>query len=150
MKVILLADVKNLGKKYEVKEVADGYARNLLFPKNVVREATPEALEWLAMQKEILTAKAEQSLEHIQNTASSLDGLEVVISVKVGDEGQLFEHITNQKIAERLKEMGFDVKKTQVQLESPIKELGEFPVKVRFDHNLEAELRVIISEIQES
>ncbi len=149
MKVILLADVKNLGKKYEVKEVADGYARNLLFPKNVVREATPEALEWLAMQKEILTAKAEQSLEHIQNTASSLDGLEVVISVKVGDEGQLFEHITNQKIAERLKEMGFDVKKTQVQLESPIKELGEFPVKVRFDHNLEAELRVIISEIQE-
>ena len=148
MQVILLADIKNLGKKYEVKEVADGYARNLLFPKNVVREATPEALEWLAMQKEILTAKAEQSLEHIQNTASSLDGLEVVISVKVGDEGQLFEHITNQKIAERLKEMGFDVKKTQVQLESPIKELGEFPVKVRFDHNLEAELRVIINEAQ--
>ncbi|MBI2452743.1 MAG: 50S ribosomal protein L9, partial [Parcubacteria group bacterium] len=112
MKVILLADVKNLGKKYEIKEVADGYARNLLFPKNVVREATPEALEWLAMQKEILAAKAEQALKHIQDTASSLDGLEVVISVKVGDEGQLFEHITNQKIAERLKEMGLEVKKT--------------------------------------
>lgn len=144
-----MADVKNLGKKYEIKEVAQGYARNLLFPKNVVREATPEALEWLAMQKEILAAKAEQALKHIQDTASSLDGLEVVISVKVGDEGQLFEHITNQKIAERLKEMGLEVKKTQVQLESPITELGEFPVKVRFDHNLEAELRVIVNEVQE-
>ena len=143
-----MADVKNLGKKFEIKEVAQGYARNLLFPKNVVREATPEALEWLAMQKEILAAKAERALKHIQDTASSLDGLEVVISVKVGDEGQLFEHITNQKIAERLKEMGLEVKKNQVQLESPITELGEFPVKVRFDHNLEAELRVIINEAQ--
>ncbi|MBI4123151.1 MAG: 50S ribosomal protein L9 [Parcubacteria group bacterium] len=149
MKVILLQDVKNLGKKYEVKDVADGYARNLLFPKNVVREATPETLEWLAMQKEILAAKAEESLKHIQDTASSLDGLEVVIAVKVGDSGQLFENITSQKIAERLKEMGFEVKKNQVQLEVPIKELGEFPVKVRLDHNLEAELRVIISEVQE-
>jgi len=148
MKVILLADVKNLGKKFEIKEVAQGYARNLLFPKNVVREATPEALEWLAMQKEILAAKAERALKHIQDTASSLDGLEVVISVKVGDEGQLFEHITNQKIAERLKEMGLEVKKNQVQLESPITELGEFPVKVRFDHNLEAELRIIVNEAQ--
>jgi len=143
-----LADVKNLGKKFEIKEVAQGYARNLLFPKNVVREATPEALEWLAMQKEILAAKAERALKHIQDTASSLDGLEVVISVKVGDEGQLFEHITNQKIAERLKEMGLEVKKNQVQLESPITELGEFPVKVRFDHNLEAELRIIVNEAQ--
>ncbi len=150
MKVILLQDVKNLGKKYEVKDVADGYARNLLFPKNVVREATPEALEWLSMQQGILAAKAEESLKHIQDTASSLDGTEVVITVKVGDEGQLFENITNQKIAERLKEMGFEVKKAQVQLEFPIKETGEFPVKVRLDHNLEVELRVIISEAQES
>ena len=150
MKVILLQDVKNLGKKYEVKDVADGHARNLLFPKNVVREATPEALEWLAMQQGILAAKAEESLKHIQDTASSLDGTEVVIAVKVGDEGQLFENITNQKIAERLKEMGFEVKKAQVQLEFPIKETGEFPVKVRLDHNLEVELRVIISEVQES
>ena len=145
-----MQDVKNLGKKYEVKDVADGYARNLLFPKNVVREATPEALEWLSMQQGILAAKAEESLKHIQDTASSLDGTEVVITVKVGDEGQLFENITNQKIAERLKEMGFEVKKAQVQLEFPIKETGEFPVKVRLDHNLEVELRVIISEAQES
>lgn len=149
MKVVLLADVKNLGKKHEVKEVADGYARNLLFPKGLAKEATPDVLEWLAMQKEILAAKAEESLKHIQDTASSLDGMEVVITVKVGDEGQLFENITSQKIAERLKEMGFEVKKAQVQLEVPIKELGEFPVKVRLDHNLEAELRIIISEVQE-
>jgi large subunit ribosomal protein L9 len=149
MRVILLADIKNLGKKYEIKEVADGHARNLLFPKNLVKEATPDALEWLALQKELLTAKAEEGLKSIQELASRLDGFEVTISVRVGEEGQLFEHITGQKIAERLKEMGMDVKKSQVQLEVPIKEIGEFPVKIRFDHNLEAEVRVIVSEAPE-
>jgi large subunit ribosomal protein L9 len=67
----------------------------------------------------------------------------------VGDEGQLFESVTAQKISERLKEMGFDIKKSQLELESPIKEVGEFPVKVKFEHNLEAEIRVIIAEEKE-
>ncbi len=149
MKVILLADVKDLGKKHEVKEVAPGHARNFLFPRGFAKEATPEALEWLALQQEILVAKAEEALRNTQEAASKLDGMEVVIGVKVGEEGQLFEHITAQKVAERLKEMGFDVKKNQVQLDVPIRELGEFPVKVRFDHNLETELKVIINETQE-
>jgi len=66
--------------------------------------------------------------------------------MKVGDEGQLFESVNTQKIAERLKEMGFDVAKSQIKLEQPIKELGEFPVKVAFEHNLEATISVIVVE----
>ena len=146
MKVILLQDVENLGKKFELKEVADGHARNLLIPRGLVKKATPEAMAWLETQKEILTQKAEAELKKAQDLASSLDDLEVSLRVKVGEEGQLFESITPQRIADRLKEMGFSVKKNQIQLADPLKELGEFPVKISLEHNLEVEIRVIITE----
>ena len=69
-----------------------------------------------------------------------------MIPVKLGEEGQLFESINAQKISEKMKEMGLEIKKSQIQLADPIKELGEFPVKIKFEHNLEAEIRVIINE----
>ena len=78
--------------------------------------------------------------------ASKLDGLELSIAIKIGEEGQLFESITSQKILEKLKEMGFEVKKSQISLEKPIKELGEFPVKINLDHNLEIEIKLIVTE----
>lgn len=145
MKVILLQDVEGLGKKYELKEIKNGYARNLLLPQKIARAATKQALKWLADQKEIIEKEAEEDLKKSQALASELDGSELNISVKVGDEGQLFESINNQKIVEKLKEMGFDVKKSQVKLENPIKELGEFPVSIQLDHNLEVEIKVIVT-----
>ncbi len=150
MKVILLQDIEKTGKKLEVKNVADGFAKNLLIPKGLARPATKEALKWLEMQKEIEGKKSEDALKRTQEVASSMEGLEVPVSVKVGDEGQLYESITAQKIAERLKEMGYDIKKTQIELKDPIKEIGEFPAKIRFDHNLEVEIRVIVSHKEES
>ena len=146
MKVILLQDIENLGKKNEVKNVKAGYARNFLFPKNFAKPATKEALKWVEAQKEIEATKAEEALKSSQKVASSLDGQEIMILVKVGEEGQLFESITVQKISEKLKESNFEIKKSQILLEEPIKELGEFPVKVRFEHNLEAEIRVRVVE----
>jgi large subunit ribosomal protein L9 len=149
MKVILLEDVEKIGKKFEVKEVKDGYARNFLIPKGLAKPATKEALIWLETQKDIEEKKAEKSLKEIQEIASSIDDQEVVIQVKVGDQDQIFESIGAQKISEKLKEAGFDIKKSQIELAEPIKELGEFPVKVKFDHNLEAEIRVIVSKEEE-
>lgn len=146
MKVILLENIDKIGKKLEVKEVKDGYARNFLLPKGLVKIADEQALKWLENQKEIIEKKAEENLKESQGTATSIDGMEVMISVKVGDEGQLFEHITASKIADKLKEMGFNVRKEQIDLEEPIGEMGEFPVKVKFEHNLESEVQVIISE----
>ena len=146
MKVILLKDVENVGKQFEIKEVADGHARNLLIPQGLVKPATKEAVAWVETQREILTKKAEEELKGVQELASKLDDFELQIPVKVGDEGQLFEQINSQKIADRLKEVGLEVKKSQVRLEEPIKEIGEFPVKLTFDHNLEAEIKVIVSE----
>jgi large subunit ribosomal protein L9 len=145
MKIILLQDVDGLGKKYEVKDVKDGHARNLLLPEKMARAATKEALKWLSDQKEVIEKEAEEDLKKIQAVASGLDGLEINIEVKVGDEGQLFESINSQKIIEKLKEMGFEVKKSQVKMESPIKELGEFPININLAHNMEAEVKVIIS-----
>jgi len=146
MKVILLQDVDKIGKKHEVKEVADGHARNFLIPKGLVKPATAEALKWLEGQKKILKEEAEEDLKKVQDLATNLDGQEIIMPVKVGEEKQLFETITVQKIFEKLKEMGFDVKKAQIISEEPIKELGEFPVKIRFSHNLEVEIKVIITE----
>jgi len=146
MRVILLQDIDNLGKKYEIKDVKDGYARNFLIPQNLVKIADKKGLEWLTTQKEAEEKKAEEELKKIQETASQIDGLEVVIPIKIGEEGQLFEKINNQKISEKLKELGFDVKKQRIELAQPIEELGEFPVKVKFEHNLESEIRVVVTE----
>jgi len=146
MRVILLQDVENLGKMHEVKEVKNGYARNFLIPKGLVKPATKQAIKWLETQKEIEAKKAEEQLKKFQDSASSIDDQEVIIPVKVGADGQLFESITVQKILEKLKEMGFEVKKAQINLENPIKELGDFPVKIKFEHNLEAEIKVIVTE----
>jgi len=146
MRVILLQDIENIGKKYDIKEVADGYARNFLIPKGLAKLATEEALLWLETQKEIEAKKAEEDLKKVQEIASAIDDQEVIIPVKVGEDGQLFESVNVQKIFEKLKELGFNVKKTQIELPEPIKELGEFPVKIKFEHNLEAEIKVIIIE----
>ena len=149
MKVILLQDVEKIGKKYEVKEVADGHARNFLIPKGLVKPVTEKSLKWLEAQQEVLKEKAEQDLKKFQDLATSLDGQEIMMPVKVGEEKQLFEAISVQKIFEKLKEIGFDVKKNQIILAEPIKELGEFPVKIRFSHNLEVEIKVIVTEEKE-
>lgn len=146
MKVILLQDVDKVGKKYEVKRVASGYARNFLIPKGLAKLATEKSLEWLETQKEILKKKAEEELKTVQGRASGLDGLEVIIPVKIGEEEQLYESISAQKISDKLKEAGFNIKKSQIALKEPIKELGEHPVKVHFEHNLETEIKVIVTE----
>jgi len=144
MKVILLQDVENLGKKYEIKNVKAGYARNFLFPKELAKPATKEALKWLEAQREVSEKKAEEGLKKAQDSASVIDGQEITIPVKIGEEGQLFESVNVQKVWEELKEAGFEVNKNKIILEKPIKELGEFPVKIRLEHNLEVEIKVII------
>lgn len=149
MKVILLQDIADLGKKYEVKEVKNGHARNFLIPQGLVKPATKENLKWLESQKKSEEVKAEDELKKIQGLASNIDGLEVAVSVKVGEDDQLFESINSQKVAEKLKELGFDIKKSQILLENPIKELGEFPIKVTLEHNLEAEITLIVNQEKE-
>ena len=145
MRIILLKDVDKVGKKYEIKEVKNGYARNFLIPNGLAKPATKESVVWLETQKEIEEKKSEKELKKTQEVASTFDGQEIIIPVKIGKEqDQLFESITAQKISEKLKELGLEIKKNQIELPEPIKELGEYPVKIKFEHNLEAEIKVIV------
>jgi large subunit ribosomal protein L9 len=149
MKVILLQNIEDLGKKYDVKEVKNGHARNFLIPQNLVKPATKENLNWLVQQKSLIEKKAEDDLKQAQELASKIDGLEVLITMVVGEHGEVFESVNTAKVAEKLKEMGYEVKKSQIKLTEPIKAIGEFPVKINLDHNLEAEIQIIISGTSE-
>ncbi len=145
MKVILLHDVENLGRKNEVKDVPSGFVRNFLIPKGLVVLATEESLEKLETLKKAEEEQAEQNLKETEKLVSKLDGQEIEIEANTGDKGQLFESINKQRLSDKLKEMGYSVEKDQIELKSSIKEIGEFPIKLKFDHNLEAEIKIIIT-----
>lgn len=149
MKVILLKDIENLGRKFEVKEVSDGYARNRLFPDKLAKMATPDELKKLEKEKTKKASQAEANLASIEELIGKIDGTEIAIPMKIAKTGKLYESVNAQRISVELKKMGFEVKKSQVALEHPIKELGEYNVRLEFDMGLEAEIRVIITEDQE-
>ena len=146
MRVILLKDIENLGKKYDVKQVKTGYAKNFLIPKGLAKRATKENLDWLEAQREKEAEKAEKELKGFQGLASKLDGQEVSFTLRVGEKGEVFGSVNVLKISRELKDLGFKIKKSQVGLAEPIKELGEFPVKINLPHGLEAEIKVIVEE----
>ncbi|MFH1461112.1 MAG: 50S ribosomal protein L9 [Patescibacteria group bacterium] len=145
MKIILLEDVEKLGKKGEVKETADGYARNFLIPNKKAILASKDELAKLEEQKEIETQKAEQELAQFQEIASRLDGLEIEIKAKISEEEKLFGAVSPNQISEKLKEQGFEISKEQIKLEKPIKEIGEYEINVELPHNLEAQIKVIVT-----
>ncbi len=146
MKVILLKDVEKLGKKGEIKEVSNGYARNFLIPEELAIIANKDEMARLEEQQEIETQKAEEELVEHQKTATQLDGLELEIPVKVSEESKLFGAVTSIQIMEKLKEQGIKVKKEQIKLEDSIKETGEYEVNIELPHNLEANIKVIVLE----
>ncbi len=150
MKVILLKDIENLGKKYDIKEIADGYARNFLLPRGLIKIADESSLLWVKGKKESLSKKAEEDLQKIQQMATSLDGREVEFIIKTGKKNELFEHINSEKISKKLKELGFSIKKNQIELKTPIVEVGEFPVKINLKEGLEIEIKIIVSKEAQS
>lgn len=146
MKVILLKDVEELGKKGDVKNVADGYARNFLFAKNLAKPATKQALKELEAEKELEAQIAEQELKKIEEIVSRIDGLELEITEKMDETGKLYGAINEVKIAKIFKDKGLNIKKKQIKIPQPIKAVGEYPVIITFDHGLEAEIKIIIVE----
>jgi len=146
MKIILLKEVKNLGKENEIVNVKPGYARNFLFPRNLAIPATGSNLKKAEIKKAKQMEKEKGKLQKIQDLASKLEGVEVEIPVKIGEKSEVFGSVNKTKISKALEEMGFKIKPSQLELKEPIKELGEFPVKVNFSHNLEVEINVMVVE----
>lgn len=146
MKVILLKDVEELGKKGDVKNVSDGYARNFLFAKKFAIPATNQMLKELEKEKEQAAQQAEQELRQVEETVSQIDGLEIEIAAKADETGKLYGAINESKLSNMFKEKGFDIKKSQIKIPQPIKALGEHPIVIMFDHGLEADIKIIVIE----
>ncbi len=144
MKIILLKDVKNLGKKFEIKDVSDGYGRNFLLKNNLAKIATEKEINRLKTEKEKEERRREEELKKLKENAKKIDGLILEIGVNVGEKEQLFESISAQKIAEELGKKGFEVRKDQIELDKPIKDLGEHSVKVKFKEDIASEIKLSV------
>lgn len=144
MKVVLSARVPQLGERGDVCNVADGYARNFLFPQKLAELATPQALERIEQERAAVRKRAEHELHDLQRIATQLDGYELETEEPVSEAGTLYASVGAQKVAQLLKERGLPVKKTQVVME-PIKTPGEYKAGIRFDHGLEAEVTIIVT-----
>jgi len=147
MKVLLLQDIKGTGNKGQILEVSDGYARNFLLPKKLAKIASKELINQLKQSEERENKLMEQELKANQKKASQIDGEEIEIKVKASATGTLYSAIGSAKIVEEIKkQIKSNIKSEQVVLNKPIKEIGEYKIKIKFGHGLEAELRVIVSQ----
>ena len=146
MKVVLKETVKGIGKKGEIKNVADGFAKNFLIPKGLAMPATEGAVkksEELAKKEE---EKNQKELERNQEIASELDGREVFVQAKAKN-GKMFGSISPEVIAKKIAEDGIKISKSNIEIKEPIKEIGEYKIKIKLDHGLEAEIKLIIEEV---
>jgi large subunit ribosomal protein L9 len=142
MKVIFKADVKGQGKKGEVKEVSDGYARNYLIPRGLAVEATEGNLKQLASQKEKEAERKAQQKAAAQEVAAKLNEMVLTIKAKAGEGGRLFGAVTAKRLAEELASQGVKVDRKTIQLPEPIRELGTTQVEIRLFPGVQAMLRV--------
>ncbi|HHZ19975.1 MAG TPA: 50S ribosomal protein L9 [Firmicutes bacterium] len=143
MKVILLQDIKAIGKKGDIKEVADGYARNYLFPKKLAIEATAGNLKSLDQEKQAQQHKKAVEEAKATELAAKLNQLKLHFKVKVGEGGRLFGSITGKEIADKIKQTAnLDIDKRQVELGETIKTLGTHQVTIRVYPGITATVQV--------
>ncbi|HJC64841.1 MAG TPA: 50S ribosomal protein L9 [Candidatus Blautia merdavium] len=147
MKVILTEDVKSLGKKGEIVNVSDGYARNMLFPKKLGVEANAKNINDLKLKKAHDEKVAKENLEAAKAFKEELETKQVTLAIKVGENGRTFGSVSTKEIAEAAKEqLGYDIDKKKMQLSSPIRELGTTLVPVKLHPQVTAQLKVIVRE----
>lgn len=147
MKVILLEDVKALGKKGQVVNVSDGYARNLLLSKKLGVEATGKNMNDLKLQKAHEDKVAQENLDAAKAFAEELKDKQVTVGIKVGEGGRTFGSISAKEIAEAAKaQLGYELDKKKLQLSAPIKELGTTMVPIKLHPKVTGELKVVVKE----
>lgn len=145
IKVLLLKDVSNLGKKGEIVDVSDGYARNYLFPRGLAQEITDGMLEHLKLQEISQKKREEKLLEKYKKEKDIIEEQTFVIKAKVGEKGKLFGSITSKDIAEVIaKKLKIEIDKRQIELEEPIKSLGEYEVEIKLHPQVIANAKIVI------
>ena len=147
MKVILLENVKSLGKKGEIVNVNDGYARNFILPKKLGVEATGKNLNDLKLQKNNEKKVAQENLDAAKELAAELSAGKVELAIKVGEGGRTFGSVSSKEIAVAVKDkMQLDIDKKKIQLKESIKSLGTHIVTVKLHPEVSAELKVVVKE----
>jgi large subunit ribosomal protein L9 len=142
MEVILLQDMDKLGARGQIVKVADGYARNYLLPQKHALKATPQNRKWLEQQRvRFLKMEASEKTDAAE-LAKLLEGVNVLVTRKAGDQGTLFGSVTSQDIAEKLAGQGYRIDRRKIQLDHPLKVLGEYDIRVRLHRDVTATVRV--------
>lgn len=147
MKVILLQDVKGTGKKNQLVNVSDGYARNFLFTKKLAVEATTDNLQKLKEYNVSQDLKKQKELENAKDLAKKIEEIKISVKVKAGDTGKIFGGITSANIADELKnQYNINVDKKKIILDEPIKILGTYTVNIKLYEGINAKLKVNVEK----
>ena len=147
MKVILQQDVKGQGKKGQLVDVSDGYARNFLLPKKLAVPATAENVNTMKQQEKARKAQQAAEKAEAEATAKKLEGISVTLSAKAGDGGRLFGAVTAKEISEALSaQHGLSIAKTKIVLDEPIKSCGGYQLKVKLGYEVTGTLKVQVNE----
>ncbi|MBP3758524.1 MAG: 50S ribosomal protein L9 [Firmicutes bacterium] len=147
MKVILLEDVRGTGKAGDVANVSDGYARNMLIPRGLAVEATAQNIKQLEKKKEAMAKKFAEDKAAALELKKKLEEVTVEVRTKAGKDGKVFGSVTSKDIADALNQMGFDIDKKKIQLDSPIKATGMTDVNVKLFTEISGKVKVnVVSE----
>lgn len=147
MKVILLQDVKTVGKKGEIVEVSDAYARNVLLKKGQGKEATGKNMNDLKLQKANAEKVAQEALDAAEKLSREISDRQIRIAVKTGEKGRVFGSVSSKEIAEEIKaQLGCDIDKKKIQLAAPIRELGVTVVPIKLHPKVTAQISVQVTE----
>lgn len=146
MKVILLQDIKNVGRKEQIIEANDGYARNYLFPKKLAIEATKDNMLKLQAKKTSEANKKKAEIEENKEIAKKIEKIELTIKAKVGENSKIFGGITSKEIAEELKKQHkFEIDRKKITLKDTIKSLGRYTAEIKFGDGVNAELTINVT-----
>ena len=147
MKVIFNVDVRGQGKKGEMKEVSDGYARNYLLPRKLATEATADNINALKLKEKAKAAQMAKEKAQAEENAKKLSGIQVIIRAKAGSGGKLFGDVTSQEISKALKEQfDIDIEKNKIVQADPIKTFGAFTVKAKLGYEVSGTINLLVVE----
>ena len=147
MKVIFNTDVKGQGKKGDLKEVSDGFARNYLLPRGLASEATVDNINALKLREKAKAAQLAREKAQAQEYAKKLEGVQVVIRARAGSAGKLFGAVTSQEISDALKQQfDTDIEKNKIIQSEPIKSFGNYTVKAKLGYEISRNINVLVVE----
>ncbi|PWI56829.1 50S ribosomal protein L9 [Sulfoacidibacillus thermotolerans] len=150
MKVVFMQDVPSQGKKGDVKNVSEGYARNFLFPRQLAKPATPDVLKEIAHARELEKKKEEQQIAAARELASKLNQFTLELHVKTGENGRVFGAVTSKQVADGLAAAGYPVDKKKIVLHDAIRSLGFTTVAVKLYHDVTAQLKVHVKSEEQA